>query len=225
MSSARTTATARRSAPSFRTLQQLIADETYGAFGHGHIDFYIPIDFGGGFRDQMEYPLLVDMAIHHFDLIRAVTGRNIERVFATSFNPSWSWFDHPPAAKLILELAGGLPFSYSGDWSANGQITPWNGHWRLQCAEGSVHLVDDKITVGECIRWGKDEVLRKIPALDIPHPEMHGTLHAFAEAIRTGTPAETCGADNLFSFGAVAAAIRSAQEERWVTVEEILRPA
>ena len=87
------------------------------------------------------------MAIHHVDLIRAVTGRNITRVTATGFNPPWSWYEHDAGLKMLLELEGGVPFSYSGDWSALGRSTAWNGTWRVQCAEGSIHLENDLITL------------------------------------------------------------------------------
>jgi hypothetical protein len=48
-------------------------------------------------------------------------------------------------------------------------------------------------------------------------------LKDFADAIRTGTPAETSGADNLWSFGAVIAGVTSAREKRTVDVRELVR--
>src|SRR3954468_693243 len=122
---------------SIQKLKSLVRSEKpVGEFGHGHLDFYIPADFTGSFRETMEYPLLVDMAIHHVDLIRYVTGRNIRKVTALTFKPAWSWYQHHPGLKMLMELEDGLSFSYSGDWSARGQGTPWNGNWRLQCADG-----------------------------------------------------------------------------------------
>jgi predicted dehydrogenase len=208
--------------PPIQKMRQLVQDETYGPLGHGHIDFYIPIDFGDSFRNTMQYPFLFDMAIHHMDLIRYVTGRNITRVMAQSFNPTWSWIKHHAALKLLLELEGGLPFSYSGDWSAYGRSTSWNGRWRLQCAEASIHLDDDAITVGTCGRWDEDPTLYKIRPEDMTLTDRDAILHRFAQAIRSGQPAETSGADNLYSFGAIIAGMISAQEERFVEVSEVL---
>jgi predicted dehydrogenase len=111
-----------RFSPPVQKLKQMAQDEAAGVLGHGHLDFYIPADFTGSFRETMEFPLLVDMAIHHLDLIRCVTGCNIVRVTAQSFRPSWSWYQHDPGLKMLLELEGGVPFSYSGDWSARGQV-------------------------------------------------------------------------------------------------------
>ena len=200
----------RFSAP-MMTLRRLAAEKPAGAVGHGALEFYIGADFTGSFRETMEYPLLVDMAIHHMDLIRAVTGRNIAEVTAMSFKPAWSWYQHEPGLKMLIKLDDGTPFSYSGDWSALGRQTSWNGNWRLQCAEGSLHLDRDKIAVARCDKWGKNEREDAVE-LDVAPPNGQMKLLAdFAKAICTNSPAETSGADNLWSFGAVIAGVMSAQ--------------
>lgn len=211
-----------RFTPVIQKVKQLVHEGVVGEFGHGHLDFYIPADFTGSFRETMEYPLLVDMAIHHLDLIRCITGRNITKVTAQSFRPSWSWYDHDPGLKMLFELDGGTPFSYSGDWSARGRATSWNGNWRLQCAEGSVHLELDKIAVARSERWSKEQTEETVEPDPIPRSGQAQTLHSLAEAIRTGQPAETSGADNLHSFGAVIAGVTSAREGRPVEVAELL---
>ncbi|HEX8834109.1 MAG TPA: Gfo/Idh/MocA family oxidoreductase [Abditibacteriaceae bacterium] len=208
--------------PSALKWRELIESAPVGEFGHGHLDFYIPGDFTGSFREHMEFPLLVDMAIHHMDLIRASTGRDIERVAVQSFKPSWSWYSHEPGLKMLMELEGNMPFSYSGDWTARGRATSWNGNWRLQCAEGSLHWEDDKIIVARSERWSKNPSEEEIEIPSYEFAGLAGTLHAFAGAIQTGTPAATSGEDNLRSFAAVMASVRSAQENRPVEISEIL---
>jgi predicted dehydrogenase len=206
-----------------QTLRHIMRQAQVGALGHGHIDFYIAADFTGSFRETMEFPLLIDMAIHHLDLIRAVTGRNIVKVTAQTFRPTWSWYQHHPGLKILLELDDGTPFSYSGDWSALGRQTTWNGTWRLQCAEGSIHLQDDAIAIARCERWGKN---RSESSADIEQPALTGQaklLSDFAHAIRSNHPAETSGQDNLWSFAAVIAGVISARERRTVDVAELLR--
>ena len=211
-----------RYSPAMAHLRRLAKDAPVGQLGHGHLDFYIGADFTGTFREAMEFPLLVDMAIHHLDLIRAVTGRNIVRVTAMSFRPAWSWYRHEPGLKMLLELEGGTPFSYSGDWSALGRQTAWNGTWRLQCAEGSIHVEKDKIAVARCERWGKE--CREEP-IDVPPAPLNGQaalLADFARAIRENKPAETSGADNLWSFAAVIAGVISATRGKTLDVARLL---
>jgi predicted dehydrogenase len=205
------------------TLRRLVADAPLGAVGHGHLDFYIAADFTGSFRETMEFPLLIDMAIHHLDLIRAVTGRNIARVTAQSFRPQWSWYAHEPGLKILLELDDGTPFSYSGDWSALGRQTSWNGTWRLQCAAGSIHVEQDEIAVARCDRWGKNFHEDRVPVAPAPLNGQAALLADFARAIRTRNPAPTSGTDNLWSFGAVMAGVASAREGRTMTVADLLR--
>ena len=211
-----------RYTPQVRKLRQLFAEKAMGEFGHGHLDFYIPADFTGTFREKMEFPLLLDMAIHHVDLIRAITGRDIVAITARSFRPSWSWYAHEPGLKMLLDLEGGLPFSYSGDWSARGRGTGWSGDWHLQGSTGALHLQKDKIFLARSERWGKDETFEEIPPSPEERPAQSETLRRFAEAIRTGVPAETSGLDNVRSLAVVIGAIRSVKEKRTVTLEEIL---
>lgn len=205
-----------------QTMRALLNQCAIGEFGHGHLDFYIPADFTGTFRETMEFPLLIDMAIHHLDLIRYVTGRDIARVTALSFRPAWSWYRHDPGLKMLLELSDGTAFSYSGDWSARGQATSWNGDWRLQCAEGSIHLTGERVWVARSERWNRNPTREEIPLMAMPSHDQGATLHQFAVAIRTGQPAEVSGEDNLRSFAAVIAGVKSAREGRPVALSELL---
>ena len=207
--------------PSMQKVRQLVAQGEIGTLGHGHLDFYIPADFTGSFREKMEFPLLLDMAIHHVDLIRALTGLDVVAVTAFSFNPAGSWYQHDAALKMFLELEGAVVFSYSGDWSALGRTTGWNGSWRLQGSTGSLHVDEDKISLARCERWGKNPTLEEIAAPDLIRRGQAKTLHTFAEAIRTGVSAETGGSANLNSFFTIVAAMKSVREARRVAVAEL----
>jgi predicted dehydrogenase len=205
-----------------QVLRRLVRERPVGVLGHGQLDFYIGADFTGSFRETMPYPLLIDMAIHHLDLIRAVTGRNIARVTAMSFRPAWSWYRHDPGLKMLMELDDGTPFSYSGDWSALGRQTSWNGNWRLQCDAGSIHSDKDRVSIARCEKWCKNE--REEP-IEVPAAALNGQaqlLSDFAQAIRTGQPAQTSGQDNLWSFAAVMAGVKSATTGRAVEVASLV---
>lgn len=41
----------------------------------------------GGWRDKMAEVMLADLSVHHFDLIRHITGLEAVEVYACSFNP------------------------------------------------------------------------------------------------------------------------------------------
>ncbi|PTY01040.1 hypothetical protein DB346_15670 [Verrucomicrobia bacterium LW23] len=211
--------------PAMVTLRNRLRAGAIGELGHGHIDFYIPADFTGTFRETMEYPLLLDMAVHHVDLIRSVTGRNITRVMAQSFRPAWSWYRHDPGLKMLLDLEGGVTFSYSGDWSARGRVTSWNGSWRLQGPEGSLHAENDVVSLETCQRWSKEPTRQEFANDTTARDPQGETLHRFAEAIRTGVPAETSGADNLHSLSTLIAAIESIRTGAPVMVADVIARA
>ncbi len=206
-----------------QTLARLVREKPLGEIGHGQIDFYIPGDFRGSFREKMQYPLLVDMAIHHLDLIRAITGRNIIGMTADTFRPKWSWYEHHPGLKMLMRLEGDMPFSYSGDWSARGHCTTWNGAWRLQCAQGCIEYTHEgKIILTRNEFWHEGQQAEEVPLDEVPAEGQRALLDRFVEAVRTNTPPETNGRDNLWSFAAVSAGVLSAEEGRSVNVRELL---
>ncbi len=204
-----------------QVLRRLVQEKPLGEIGHGHLDFYIAADFTGSFRQSMPYPLLIDMSIHHFDLIRAVMGQNIARVMVTSYRPPWSWFDHDPVLKMLLELDDGRPFTYTGDWTALGKQTGWNGYWRLQCAQGSINYENDDITIWRSDKWAKNQIPEKVPIEEQQNSQAR-LLSEFAKSIRTNHPAETNGSDNLHSFACVTAGLLSAKKRRPIEVAKLL---
>lgn len=204
-------------------IRALIDQQRVGALGHGHIDFYIPADFTGSFREPMRHVLLVDMAIHHLDLLRYITRRNVVEVFAQTFRPEWSWYAHNPGLKMMLKLEGDVHFSYSGDWSARGRNTGWSGDWRVQCEQGSIHWNFDKLTVARSSRGFKeDTMIEEVPLQPIDLEGQPGLLKTFATAIRSNQPAPTSGRDNIQSFGAVMAAVKSAETGKIVNVNALI---
>ncbi len=78
-------------------IQHALRDNYVGAVGMVNCAFYLGAHFGG-FRDMMENPLLLDMAIHHFDLARFFTGEDPLAVYAKGFNPQGSWYEGQAAA-------------------------------------------------------------------------------------------------------------------------------
>ena len=208
--------------PAPAKLRELLKSGVIGELGHGRLEFFIPADFTGSFRETMDFPLLLDMAVHHVDLIRGVTGKNFTRVFAQSFNPPWSWYRHDAGLNMLLELEGGVPFSYTGDWSARGRGTGWNGDWRLQGSEGSLHLTKEEVRLARSEKWQRDETEEIVPLTEPVRADQAETLHQFAEAIRTGVPNQTSGEDNLQTLGTLVAAMTSVRENRPVALAEIL---
>jgi predicted dehydrogenase len=113
-------------------------------------DFYIGAHFGG-FRDEMDSPLILDMAIHHFDLARYFTGSDAVAVYAREYNPKGSWYKGDVAASCIFEMSNGSVFTYRGSWCAEGCHTSWNGDWRFVGERGTVLMGNDQPPHGQVV--------------------------------------------------------------------------
>jgi predicted dehydrogenase len=184
------------------TLHQTLQQGDFGEIGAVMVDFFRGPHFGG-FREEMPYPLIIDMAIHHFDLMRFFLGRDPVAVYGCSWNPPWSWYKGDASAAVTLEF-GDIVVSYNASWCSQGQSTPWNAHWRFECAEGVVTLVDDQVMTHRVN--GEPEMVATL------EPERLGQsylLHEFYEAVTMGKlPATTCQ-DNVKSLGIVFDVIQS----------------
>src|SRR5580692_1782553 len=62
-----------------RLLRKLISEGAIGELDHIVCEFQIQ-GLLAGWRKQMRHPFLMDMAVHHFDLIRYLTGSNANKV-------------------------------------------------------------------------------------------------------------------------------------------------
>src|SRR5690606_23390301 len=101
----------------------------------------------GGFREEMAYPLIIDMSIHHFDLMRFFLERDPVAVYGRSWNPPWSWYKGDASAAVTLEFDGNVVIAYNGSWCSQGREISWNANWRFECAEGVVFMQEDNVYV------------------------------------------------------------------------------
>jgi predicted dehydrogenase len=184
-------------------------------------DFYVGAHFGG-FRDEMQSPLILDMAIHHFDLARFFSGADPQRVYAFEFNPYGSWYKGDVAASCIFEMDNSIVFTYRGSWCAEGCHTSWNGNWRIIGDKGTIICENDQPPHGETVT-GTTGFIRPKKPLRIPVPamkrrSMHGALAEMLVYLRTGTRPQTECHDNIKSLAMVFAAIESARKGRRIRV-------
>ena len=191
-----------------------------GDAGQLNAEFYRAPHFGG-FREEMESPLLLDMAIHTFDAARYVTGADALSVACSEFNPPWSWYKGAASAVAEFEMTGGLRFSYQGSWCAEGFETSWDSAWRAVGPWGSA-LWDGAGNPTAEVRpdgGSSDTESVEAPAVAIPARGIAGSLADFVRSLRTGeAPMGECH-DNIRSLAMVFAALESSRTGRRVAVE------
>ncbi len=214
----------RRWNPPVLAVTDAIAAQRLGPLTTVLCDFLLGAHFDG-FRAQMDHVLLVDMAIHHFDLARKLSGLDPVAVYAEEFNPQGSWMCHGASAHCIFEMTGGVRFTYRGSWCSEGRHTAWNGNWRLICTDGSIHYEnDDDAPACAHRRDDVEGLVKPSTRIDLPHPtpEARGQHMALKQMLaylagNGPTPEGECH-DNFKSFAMVCAAVESAETGRRVDV-------
>lgn len=216
----------RRYLPAIRRIRRFLDSGALGSPTSIHCDFFLAPHFGG-FRETMQHVLLIDMAIHTFDAARAMTGLEARRVYCREWEPEGSWYRQGSSAVALFDLSNGAVFSYRGSWCADGERTSWEAAWRIVCSRGSLVWDGFDSIRAETIEGAAREGLFDVPrALDVPLAEPldrvdgHlGVMRDFVAAIRSGTPPETAGSDNLNSLAMVFGAIDSAERGLPVEIE------
>jgi predicted dehydrogenase len=213
-----------------RTAQSVISDGLLGDLISIRINFQRDTRtlFGeGNFRYAMRHPLVLDMSIHHFDLIRAITGQDVRRVDARSWRIPDSPYQHDPAVAALVELESGAPVLYEGNWATHIAQTSWNGDWEIIGTKGRLTLTGGVASGFEgdlaLTKWGLAPEL--VDQLDVPFVDRAGTLDAFREALSSGTQPETVAYDNIRSLAAVLGCVESIERGEAVEVTGLLEQA
>lgn len=206
----------RRYLKQIRAVRDSVQTGMAGSVGAIYADFFIGAHFGG-FRDVMDNPLILDMAIHTFDQARFISGANPVSVYCHEFNPPGSWYQGNASAICIFEMSDGSVFSYRGSWCAEGFRTSWESDWRITGSLGTIlwdgvhnpvcEVVDESLST---------EFIRPQTTIDIPvvweGREGHwGCLDEMFASLNEDRDAETDCTDNIKSVAMVFGAIESAR--------------
>ncbi len=207
--------------PAARAAVHLIKQQAIGRLGNINIDFrrydnVRPVD---AYRHYHIWePLLVDMTIHHFDLMRLVIGQEPVQVVCKTWNSAWSKYDEPAEGTITITFDGGAVVSYRGSWVSTAPKTPWAGEWHMEGEKGEIiwtsrgdgdlaHGDDDAVV----LRLLNQDDTQTIALSDIGPLDRSGSLAAFVHAVRTETVPETSGQDNLKTLALMFAAVESAR--------------
>ncbi|MHC4887442.1 MAG: Gfo/Idh/MocA family protein [Planctomycetota bacterium] len=203
-------------------LRKALTGGKLGNLTTANCDFYIGAHFGG-FRDVMESPLILDMSIHHFDLIRMMTGADPVAVYAHEFNPKGSWYKGDVAASCIFEMSNGIVFTYRGSWCAEGCNTSWHGDWRFIGDKGSLIYDGGEGIRGEVVKkangFFSEMKALKVNTKTPKYQGQHGAIRELLQYLKDGTPPQGECHDNIKSLAMVFAAMESARKGRRIPVK------
>ena len=208
---------------------EIVADRRFGALRRVAVDFHHNAAKLGYRYYHLAQPLLSDMSIHHFDLMRMVLGTEPETVSCRTWNIDGSRFVGPPAAEATVQFDGGAVVEYSGSWVSDDPPTTWAGAWRMEFDDAEVWWTSRG---SEGKRFARDRLVVRGDGVDAtandlkapPHLDRAGCLAAFRQAVETGQLPRyfSDGRDNANSLAIVEAAVISAETGQPAEIAEIL---
>lgn len=203
-----------RFAPAVKAVTKLIKQKDLGRVGSVSLDFrrYANIaPFETTKHYKIWHPLLVDMSIHHFDLMRMVLDQEPVEISCVTSNPHWSRFVEPPTATATIVFDGGAVVSYRGSWVSMGPETNWGGDWCVECGQGEI-VWTSRGEQPESVKLrplGKPSSSLSLSEDTTPR-DRSGSLEAFVLAVKTNTQPATSGRDNIKTLALMFAAVESA---------------
>lgn len=214
----------RRYLADVRRLRRFLASGALGRTTSIHADFFIGPHFGG-FREDMDHVLLLDMAIHTFDVARYLADSAPKSVHCLEWEAANSWYRSGASAIATFEFADRSVFTYRGSWCATGLKTSWESAWRIVCEHGSVIWDGDHEPIAERATGARDGLFDAVEPVEVPPLDASdrigghvGVIEDFVRAIRDGSEPETRGSDNIHSLAMVLGAIESVAAQRRVTI-------
>lgn len=212
-------------------LKKILDSGWIGELGMISADFFINPGYGT-FRDMsLEHALLTDMAVHTFDMVRFMTGKEPVSVYCHEFSMPGSWFHGKPAAICIFEMTDGVVFQYRGCWCARTMLTKWEASWRADGNLGTAVWDENDNQYVEVVKTADarscaqkngtlfEERIKLIPENNWEGLAWHsGCIDNMYESVVSGEKPMTVCEDNIKSLAMVFAAIRSAKEKRKVEV-------
>lgn len=208
------------------TMQKLVAAGEIGELGQISLDFYKGWYFDSkDFRRTMDHVLLSDMGIHHFDLLRFISGMQAVSVKGESWNPPWSKNSGDTSVSLTFTLENGTRFVYSASWCAQGDFSDWNGNWLVEGNQGSLYYRDGTLQLNYAPQRYQAEESRLVRPVGPPLLDQAYVLADFMAARKEKRQPRTSIFDNLNSLAMVAAAREAVSKDghiKIVTYDELM---
>jgi len=205
--------------PSMLTFRQTLREGQLGRINYiiarFAADYRRPRAWGAAFRHEIPHALLIEGAVHHFDMIRNLAGSTCTSVCGWEWNVPWSSFKGECQALYVMRMANDVRASYEGSCNAAGTQNDWHHeYYRAECEGGAVVVDADQI-----VRIHEHAPDRGVRTHEVPaiRPRFAGheyIFKAWLDWLDGGPPPETVLDDNIHSAAMMFAAIRASTEGR-----------
>ena len=210
--------------PAVRIAIELVGQQVLGRVCTVNIDFrrYDNLKPREHSHYKLWQPLLADMSIHHFDLMRVVLAQEPVQVICKTWNPPGSNYLDAAAGTAIITFDGRTVVSYRGNWVSTGPQTNWAGEWHMECEQGELVWTSRGALPESVMLYPRGEPVQHIALPKVPQNDRHGSLVAFVKAVRTGQEPESSGRDNIKTLALMLACVEAASSGLPVSLTDIL---
>ena len=172
-------------------------------------DYRGHLSWGKAWRHDMDFSLLYEGCVHHFDMLRFLAGGDCETLMGFGWNPEWSSFKHFSSGSYLMRMTNGVHASYEGNSSAAGITNSWNQeYYRAEFEEGTVELAGrDQLTIHQI---GEKPKIYNAPKM--PYFGHVYLIDEFLNWLDGGSASATHIEDNIKSFAMVIAAIEATSD-------------
>ena len=176
----------------------------------------------GKFRHEMPDPLLIEGTVHHFDILRALTGSNAKTVYALTWNPPWGEYAGDSTGLVVMAMENGVRCFYEGAKANASTMNGWtNEYFRAECENGTLELDRRWLRVLRGGAWDKP-LSQDLPLLQQPVWMNPWLAELFVKWLDGGDAPPNTLDDNIQCCALLFAAIESAHTGQVVDVQDFL---
>jgi len=177
----------------------------------------------GMFRHEIPHGLLVEGSVHHFDMLRNLSGADCAYIAGWDWNPEWSSFDGESSGHFLGKMTNGVIVNYEGNCNEAAVENSWHReYYRAECEGGAV-TVDRDLVVRTWEKLPSGLRMEEVPLLR-PRYEGHlAIIDQFLTWLEGGAPPPTVLEDNIKSAAMLFGAIIASEENRLVDVAQMVR--
>jgi predicted dehydrogenase len=201
--------------PDFGKLNYLVMRFTQNLRQHGS---------WGVHRHLMNDPLLMEAAIHHFEIIRGLTDcKEAASIYTHSWSSPWAQYRGDTSALITIEMANGVKCLYEGSLVNSASLNDLGAEYiRAECSSATLEL--DRRSLKLIKGGAHDEPTSEpLPMLEQDKWAQAWMGELFCDWLRGGPDCPGTISDYVYTAAMVFAAIESATKQMPIDVQGFLK--
>lgn len=179
--------------------------------------------WGAIFRHEIRHALLIEGAVHHFDMLRNLSTGDCATIGGWEWNPAWSSSKGEFCNLYVARMTNGVRAAYEGSGTAAGEQNTWHEeYYRAECEDGAVTVGRDHVVRIHRFKRGRGLIAEEVPPVRPTYEGHNWLINEFLDWLDGGPTPATVIDDNIKSVAMVFAAIEASRTEQFVDVEAMV---